>query len=228
MADNAHSNETLTAHQTQPQPQPEPEPTPPPSLPPPSPSKEEAPPVPTAMVNSEQPKNKIKFMKDRVFMLAFLLSIPIIALIAWLSFTHAGYDCEYLLRMSKLYYGIISVLAVLLVLNGLALFMIMKPPLRMPALIIVMIPVIVVFILGLGLVGGFKMESRSMPGSPQRLKLNIYDTNHWSTIKSCLYDKSICQILAYRTSMIKSYDYTVKKLSPVQVYILTKTDFPLL
>ncbi|XP_074369576.1 tetraspanin-15-like [Apium graveolens] len=219
--DHTHSHQTLTPTQPdpepiqEPEPEPEPEPTPPPSLPPP-PVKEETPPIHTEMVNSEEPKHKMKFMKDRLFMLAFLLSLPIIALIAWLIFMRDGYDCEYLLKMNKLLIGIISALAVLLVLNGVALFMITKPLLRMPALILVMIPVIVVFILGLGLVGGFKTESRSMPGSPQRLKLNIYDTNRWSTIKSCLYDKSICQILAYRTSMIKSYDYSVKRLSPVQ------------
>ena len=222
MAEHPHSNHTLTAPQPEPQPEPEPTPEPepeppPPSLPPPTPpTKEETPPVQTEMVDSEQPKNKMKFMKDRLIMLAFLLSLPIIAIIAWLLFMHDGYDCEYLLRMNKLYVGIVSALVVLLVLDCAALFMITKPALRMPAVILVMIPVIVVFIVGLGLVGGFQMESRSMPGSPQRLKLHIYNTNRWNSIKSCLYDKSICQILAYRTS-IKPYDYTVKKLSTVQV-----------
>lgn len=229
MADNTNHTETVTSPEPEaerePKPEPEREPVPEPIKAPepaPPPEKEETPEITTSTASekgsSEKPKNTMKALEHILNMIAFLLSLPIIAIVVWLIFI-PGYDCEYLLKMHKLYDGILAMLVVMGALNIVASFMMKKPPLRMPALIISTIPAIVVLILGIGLVGGFNMESRSMPGSPQRLKLKVYNTDNWSRIKSCLYDKSICQVLASGTSMIKSYDYATKKLPPVQVCV---------
>ncbi|XP_074365282.1 tetraspanin-15-like isoform X2 [Apium graveolens] len=234
MADNTNHTETVTAPEpeshtetvTAPEPEAEREPKPEPEPesitapePTPQPEKEETPEITTETASekgsSEKPKNSMKPLEHILNLAAFLLTLPIIAIVVWLIFM-TGYDCEYLLKMHKLYDGIIAMLVVMGVLNIVASFMMKKPPLRMPALILITIPAIVVLIVGIGLVGGFNMESRSVPGSPQRLKLKVYNTDNWSRIKSCLYDKSICQVLASGTSMIKSYDYATKKLSPVQ------------
>ncbi|KAK1399870.1 Tetraspanin/Peripherin [Heracleum sosnowskyi] len=216
MADNTNHTETVPEAEPEPEPKPEPEPEPEPT--PPS-KKEEAAEITTSASSekgsSDKPKNSMKPVEHILNLAAFLLSLPIIALVVWLIFM-PGYDCEYLLKMHKIYAGIIAMLVVLGVLNIVASFMMKKPPLRMPALIIITIPAIVVLIVGIGLVGGFKMESRSMPGSPQRLKLKVYNIDNWSRIKSCLYDKSICQGLESGTSVIKSYDYPTKNESPVQ------------
>lgn len=230
MADNTHHNETVTAPEPQPEaeqvpapepePQPEPEPVPEPE-PTPSLKKEETPEI-TASASekgsSEKPKNTMRSLANILNLVTVILTLPIMALVAWLLYMR-GYDCEYLLRMKKLYIGIIAMLVVLCVANIVSYFMMKKPPLRMPALILIMIPTLVVLIMGIGLVGGFKMESRSMPGSPQRLKLKVYNIDNWSRIKSCLYDKNICQVLVSEAGMIKPYDYATKNLSPVQVRV---------
>lgn len=84
-------------------------------------------------------------------------------------------------------------------------------------LLIVMVPLLLVFIIGLALVGAYKMESRSVAASPKWLRLKVFDEAHWQDIKTCIYDTGACDDLVSRTLMLKSYDFSLKKLSSVEV-----------
>lgn len=166
---------------------------------------------------STKPKiTKLKLIKLPLSFLTFLLSLPILASIIWLLYVR-DYDCEYLLKLHKLQYGIVIGLMVMFVLSNVALFLILRSRLPMPGLLLLMVPLMVMLIVGLALVGAYKMDSRTIPGSPESIKMNIFDSDNWNRIKSCIYHKSACKSLAFRLYMMKSYDFTATKLSPVEV-----------
>lgn len=159
----------------------------------------------------------ITLIKLVLTFVAFLLSLLILALIIWLLYVR-DHNCEYLLQLRKLQYGIIIGLIVTFVLSNLALFLVMKSRFPVPGIFLLMIPLILMLIVGLVLIGAYKMESRSIPASPQELKTKILvDDNSWDTIKSCIYDTKTCQSLASRSYMLKPYDFTTSKLSSLEV-----------
>jgi len=93
----------------------------------------------------------------------------------------------------------------------------------MPGLVVVMAPLIVMLTIGLALTGAYKMESRTIPGSPMWLKLKVRNQNNWHNIRSCIYDTGACTDLVSRSFMLKSYDFSIKRLSPIEVinYIIS-------
>ncbi|GLT73452.1 hypothetical protein SLA2020_453110 [Shorea laevis] len=60
------------------------------------------------------------------------------------------------------------------------------------------------------------MESRTIPGSPMWLKLKVHNQNNWNNIRACIYDTGACTELVSRSSMLKSYDFSIKRLSPIE------------
>lgn len=173
-----------------------------------------------ALILGAKPITLILRIKFLLTFIAFILSLPILASIIWLLYV-GEYDCEYLLQLRKLQYGIVIGLIITFILSSLALFFIMRSRFPMPGIFLLMIPFILMLIVGLALAGGmgaYKMESQSIPASPQWLKTKILlDNNSWNAIKSCIYDKKACQSLASRSYMMKSYDFTSSKLSPIEV-----------
>ncbi|KAF8389298.1 hypothetical protein HHK36_025991 [Tetracentron sinense] len=144
---------------------------------------------------------------------SFILSLPVLALVIWLLYMK-DYDCEILLRLPRLRIGIgIWMIFVFLISNAVVFCRSRFP---MPGLVAVMVPLLVMLIMGLALVGVSRTESRAIPASPMWLKLKIHDNNNWNNIKSCIYDTHICDDLVSRTSSLKSYDFSLKKLSSIE------------
>ncbi|KAK3026956.1 hypothetical protein RJ639_040808 [Escallonia herrerae] len=158
----------------------------------------------------------IKMQKLIVFpltIISFLLSLPILFSVIWLLYMR-HYDCENLLQLPKLQVGIVAGLVVVFFVSNIAVFL--RSRLLMPALILVMVPLIVMLTVGLALVGAYKMESRSIPGSPMWLKSKVLSDESWNNIKSCIYDTRTCDDLIARSYVLKSYDFTTSKLSPIE------------
>jgi hypothetical protein len=161
---------------------------------------------------------QVKFLTRVFTILTFILSLPVLGSVIWLLYMR-GCDCEILLRLPKLQMGIgISLLFVFLVSNSVA-FLASRFP--MPGLVLVMAPLIVMLTMGLALTGAYKMESRTVPGSPMWLKLKVHNHNNWNNIRSCVYDSGACSDLVSRSFMLKSYDFSTKRLSHIEViYII--------
>lgn len=143
-----------------------------------------------------------------------LISIPIIASMIWLLYMRE-YDCENLLRLPKLQKWIsVGLLFVFLVSNGVVFF---KHRCPVVGLMVVMVSLLVMLIIGLGLVGAYKMESQAIPASPMWLKRKIHSDSKWNNIKPCIYDTRVCDELVMRSFTLKSYDFSMTKLSPIEV-----------
>jgi hypothetical protein len=163
---------------------------------------------------------QVKLLIRVLTILTFILSLPVLGSVIWLLYMR-GYDCEILLRLPKLQMGIgIGLLFIFLVSNSVAFLQSRFP---MPGLVVVMAPLIVMLTIGLALTGAYKMESRTIPGSPMWLKLKVRNQNNWHNIRSCIYDTGACTDLVSRSFMLKSYDFSIKRLSPIEVinYIIS-------
>lgn len=80
-----------------------------------------------------------------------------------------------------------------------------------------MVPLLVMLVVGLALVGAYNMESRRIPASPKWLRAKIVDDLNWNRIKSCIYETRTCDDLFSRSSAYQSYDFTISKLTSIEV-----------
>ncbi|XVF88075.1 hypothetical protein PTKIN_Ptkin19aG0020100 [Pterospermum kingtungense] len=146
-------------------------------------------------------------------LVSFLISLPILASVTWLLYMKS-YDCEWLFKLPRLQTGIsIGLIFVFLICNA-ALFL--RSRLPMVGIIVVMMPLSAMFTVGLALLGTNSMESRMIPATPLWFKTKIHDNSLWSNIKDCIYDTGVCQDLAMASIQLKSYDFSMKKLSFVE------------
>ncbi|XWS27275.1 hypothetical protein CRYUN_Cryun26dG0101000 [Craigia yunnanensis] len=156
---------------------------------------------------------RVKHISGILSMVSFVFSLPILASVTWLLYMKS-YDCEWLFKLPRLQIGIsIGLICVFLICNG-ALFL--RTRLPMVGIIVVMVPLTVMFTVGLALVGANNMESRRIPATPLWFKMKIHDNILWSNIKECIYDTGVCQDLATTSMQIKSYDFSMKKLSFIE------------
>ncbi|XP_057459383.1 tetraspanin-15-like [Actinidia eriantha] len=145
--------------------------------------------------------------------LSFVLSLPVLFSIIWLSYMRQC-DCEDLLRLPRLQVAIVVGLVVVFLVSNLVVYLRARFP--VPGLLLVMVPLILMLTMGLGLVGAYKMESRTITGSPIWLKVKVDSENYWSNIKSCIYATRTCEDLESRSYMLKTHDFTRSKLSSIE------------
>ncbi|KAM7511691.1 hypothetical protein LguiB_010566 [Lonicera macranthoides] len=203
---NDHSNNNNTT----PQPPPPPEASPQPQPPPPSPSPIKEDPVGKKENSKSTKMNPIIFP---ITLISFLLSLPVLFVIVWLLYVRS-YNCEGLIKLPKLQLGITVGLVFVFLISNLVVYLRSRFPI--PGLLIAMLPLIVMLTVGLALIGAFKMESTSIPGSPLWIKMKVINNNNWNNIKSCIYDTRTCDDLVSRSYALKSYDFTTSKLSPIE------------
>ncbi|KAG6589743.1 Tetraspanin-15, partial [Cucurbita argyrosperma subsp. sororia] len=163
-------------------------------------------------------KNKNPFLEinnlDKALAtMTLIFSIPILGFIVWIFYVRYS-DCESILKLPSFQVEIgIALIFLFLISNGVVFLRSRHPVL---GLLIVMVPLLLIFIIGLALVGAYKMESRSVAASPKWLRLKVFDEAHWQDIKSCIYDTGACDDLVSRTLMLKSYDFSLKKLTSIE------------
>lgn len=156
-------------------------------------------------------------MEKLLATVTLILSIPVLGFVVWIFYVR-GSDCESILKLPGFQVAIgIGLIVLFLISNG-VVFMRSRFPVL--GLMIVMVPLLLMFIIGLALVGAYKMESRSVAASPKWLRVKVFNDAHWDDIKSCIYDMGACDDLVSRTLMLKSYDFSLKKLSSLEVIIL--------
>nr|GME03565.1 tetraspanin-15-like [Ipomoea batatas] len=148
-----------------------------------------------------------------VAIFAFILSIPIMFIVIYLVYI-GRYECENLLSLPRLQYAIAVFLALVFVVSNLVVYFRSKTP--MIGVLAVMVPLLIILVVGLGLVGAYKVESRKIPGSPPWLKSRMHDDDEWSGIKSCIYETRTCKDLISRSYLLKPYDFTPNKLSFIE------------
>ncbi|XP_023001208.1 tetraspanin-15 [Cucurbita maxima] len=145
--------------------------------------------------------------------MTLLLSIPVLGFIVWIFYVRDS-DCETILKLPSFQLGIgIGLIVLFLISNGVVL---LRPRFPVLGLLVVMLPLMLIFIIGLALVGAYSMETRSVAASPKWLRLKVFDNAHWEDIKSCIYDTGACDDLVSRTLMLKSYDFSLHKLSSIE------------
>ncbi|XP_027174068.1 tetraspanin-15 [Coffea eugenioides] len=157
--------------------------------------------------------DKMKIIVLSLTVLSFLLSFPILFSIAWLLYLRQ-YDCENLLDLPKLQLVIVIGLAIVFFVSN----FVVKFGSRFPmlGLLLVVVPLILMLIVGLGLEGAFDMEARTIPGTPRWLEFRVDNDYNWKDVKSCLYATTTCRELALRSYTTKSFDFTASKLSSIE------------
>lgn len=156
----------------------------------------------------------IKHLMLPLTILSFILSLPILFSIIWLIYTRQ-YECEDLLSLPKLQIAIVIGLIIVFIVSNLVVYLRVRFP--VPALLSVMVLLILMLIVGLGLVGAYKMDIRTIPGSPIWIEMIVDNENNWNNIKSCIYETRTCGDLASSSSMLTAYDFTRRKLSSIEV-----------
>ena len=157
---------------------------------------------------------RVKHISGILSVVSFVFSLPILASVTWLLYMKS-YDCEWLFKLPRLQIGIsIGLICVFLICNG-TLFL--RTRLPMVGIIVVLVPLIVMFTVGLALIGANNMENRRIPATPLWFKMKMHDNSLWSNIKDCIYDTGVCQDLATTSMQLKSYDFSMKKLSSIEV-----------
>lgn len=157
---------------------------------------------------------RAKSLSGILAMISFIVSLPILASVIWLLYMR-DYDCENLLRLPRLQTGIGIALLFMFIISTAALFL--RPKFPMPGFLLAVVPLLVMLTVGLALLGAYDMESRKILASPRWFKLKVDNPNNWNNIKSCIYDTKICDDLFLKSLTVKSYDFTMKKLSPIEV-----------
>ncbi|KVH93725.1 tetraspanin-15-like [Cynara cardunculus var. scolymus] len=170
-------------------------------------------PNPAANKKHDPKPSSVKRIMFPLTTISFLLSFPILFCIVWLLYVKQC-NCEHLLPLSKLQHGVVFALILLFVVSNSVVFL--RSRFLMLGLIVVMVPLIVILTIGLALVGSYTIESRMIPGSPSWLKMMVNDDNNWYNIETCIYNTRTCQDLAVQSIMIKSYDFSMTKLSPIE------------
>ncbi|XP_061951911.1 tetraspanin-15 [Populus nigra] len=143
----------------------------------------------------------------------FVLSVLIIALAIWLLYMR-DYDCEKLLRLPRLQMGIGIGLIFVSLISNIVVFL--RPRFPVPGFFIVMVPLIVMFTMGLALVGANKMESRRLVATPMWFREKIRNHDDWENIKSCIFSSGTCDDLVSRSLNLKAFDFSIKKLSSIE------------
>ncbi|KAL9261944.1 Tetraspanin-15-like protein [Drosera capensis] len=146
-------------------------------------------------------------------LLTFVVSLPILAAVIWLIYM-GDYNCEQLVKLPKLRVSIIVCLALVFVLSNLVVFFRMK--FAMPGFIVVMVPLITMFLVGLAIIGGYRLQSRAIMGSPSWLKMKVNTDENWVQIKSCIYDTRACDDVIVRSMRLKPYEFTMDNFSPIE------------
>lgn len=164
-----------------------------------------------------------KKMVELSTILTILFSLPIIFMAVWLLYMK-GFDCENLLRMQDLQLGISwYMIAIFLVSNALVFFRARFP---IPGLLLVVVSLLVMFIVGLAFVGTYKLESKTIKGSPMWFKSKVYDHDLWNEIESCLYhDSKACSDVIQNSMTLKSDDLPTTRLSAIKVYTYVDTTY---
>ncbi|XP_058223624.1 tetraspanin-15-like [Rhododendron vialii] len=169
------------------------------------------------MTSDQEPKRRksiqIKHVMLPLIMFSFLLSLPILFSIIWLIYTRQ-YECEDLLSLPRLQIAIVIGLIIVFIVNNLVVYLRARFP--VPGLLSVMVLLILMLIVGLGLVGAYKKEIRTIPGSPIWIETKVDNENNWNNIKSCIYETRTCADLASSSSMLTAYDFTRRKLSSIE------------
>ncbi|OMP10780.1 hypothetical protein COLO4_04274 [Corchorus olitorius] len=75
------------------------------------------------------------------------------------------------------------------------------------------------FVVGLALLSANNMESRRIPTTPLWFKTKIHDNGLWSNVKTCIYSTRVCQDLAITSIKFKSFELSIKKLSPIEEHL---------
>ncbi|KAE8691336.1 Cytochrome c oxidase subunit 6b [Hibiscus syriacus] len=172
----------------------------------------------TPMTDSGSKKNIFKLLRVKhvtgiLSLAAFVFSIPILASVTWLLYMKSYY-CESLIKLPHLQIAIsIGMIFVFLICNG-ALFLRIRLP--MVGIIVVMVPLTLMFTVGLALLGANSFESRKIPATPLWFKMKADDDGLWNNIKGCIYNVHVCQDLAASSMHVKSHGFDKKKLSSVE------------
>ncbi|XP_057994985.1 tetraspanin-15-like [Hevea brasiliensis] len=124
------------------------------------------------------------------------------------------YDCEKLLRLPNLQIRLGIFMIFVFLISNIVVFFRSRFPI--PGFFIVMVPLIVIFTMGLALAGMDKMESSRIMATPAWFKEKVRHHDHWRNIKSCIYNNGFCEDLASRSMNLKAYEFSLKKLSSVE------------
>ncbi|KAL4302998.1 hypothetical protein GQ457_10G005090 [Hibiscus cannabinus] len=156
---------------------------------------------------------QVKRISGLLSVVSFVFSLPVLSSVIWLLYMKS-YDCESLFKLPKLQIGIsIGLICVFFICNA-ALFL--RARLQMVGIVLVMVPLTVMFTVGLAFLGANSMENRRIPATPLWFEMKIHDDNLWSNIKGCIYKAGICRDLAMTSEKLKSYDFSMKKLSSIE------------
>lgn len=97
----------------------------------------------------------------------------------------------------------------------------------MPGLIVVMVPLMVMMTMGLGLMGAYQMESKSIPASPRWLELKVEDDNNWNRIKACIFERGVCDDAMLRgVQVIRTFPSVQVLYIYIYISILLYSYFP--
>ncbi|KAH7674901.1 Tetraspanin/Peripherin protein [Dioscorea alata] len=149
-----------------------------------------------------------------VSILSYILSLPLIATSIWLLYTR-DYGCEELLRMPRLRFGMGLGLLMLFLLSN-AVVSITSRRLLLPGFLLMVVSLIIMFTVGLALVGNYKMENRGVPASPLWLENRVGNEDVWINIKTCIFQSDICTDLTSRTVQLNSVEFSMNKYSPIE------------
>ncbi|GAB2291513.1 hypothetical protein Dimus_025767 [Dionaea muscipula] len=179
--------------------------------PPPAPPPEDGPSGGSKWLAVVLPKKSTIIGALSVF--AFIVSLPILGAVIWLIYM-GDYDCEQLVKLPKLRVGITVCLALVFIISNLAAFFRLKFP--VPGFIVVMVLLITMFLVGLAIVGGYKLQSHAIVGSPMWLRMKVNQNDNWILIKSCIFHNRVCDDLITRSFRLKPYEFITSNLSPME------------
>ncbi|GLU10326.1 hypothetical protein SLE2022_271410 [Rubroshorea leprosula] len=148
-----------------------------------------------------------------LLMFTFTLSLPVLAWAMCLLYMK-HYECEDLLRLPRLQVGIGIGLVFIFLISNAALLL--RSRLPMVGVMLVMVPLLMMFTIGLTFVGAYKMESKRITASPMWFKSKVYNNNKWSEIKSYIHKSETCEEMAITSMALSSYVLNMQNLTPIQ------------
>ncbi|KAL2481076.1 Tetraspanin-15 [Abeliophyllum distichum] len=182
-------------------------------------TKEEIPDNPPASEPKKVIMRGVKALKSKkivlpVALITFLLSIPVLFSAIWLLYIRQ-YDCEGLFKnLPRLQIGIGIGMLLIFFLSNAVVYARAKFP--VPGLMFIMMLMIVTLVIGLGIIGDFKMESRRIVASPRWFELKVHNNKNWNDIKYCIYETRTCKDLISRSYSLDSNGISTTNLSPVE------------
>ncbi|KAF7154605.1 hypothetical protein RHSIM_Rhsim01G0015600 [Rhododendron simsii] len=118
------------------------------------------------------------------------------------------------LSLPRLQIAIVIGLIIVFIVSNLVVYLRARFP--VPELLSVMVLLILMLIVGLGLVGAYKKEIGTIPGSPIWIETKVDNEKNWNNINSSIYETRTCGDLASSSSMLTAYDFTRRKLSSIE------------